>query len=199
MADKKANKKQIRTRNWTFIVYPDSAPDNWREILDDLHIEWVESPLHDKDENADGTPKKPHWHILVMFEGVKTFEQVLEITNLLNAPIPQVCHSAKTLVRYFAHIDNPEKVQYDVLDIVAHGGVDLMQMLQPTSRTRYELIGDMMDFISENDVLEYFDFVEYARREHFDDWFPLLCDNASYVIGQFIKSNRHRFRSDQIE
>ena len=191
-----ANKKKIRTRNWTFVVYPDSAPDNWRELLDDMHIEWVESPLHDKDTNADGTPKKAHWHILVMFEGVKSFEQIQEITNLLNAPIPQVCGSAKALVRYFAHIDNPEKVQYDVNDIKAHGGVDLALMLQPTSRSRYELIGEMMDYISANDIQEYFDFVEIARTERFEDWFPLLCDSASYVIGQFIKSNRHRNRSN---
>lgn len=53
-------KKDGRTRNWTFVLYPDSAPDNWRQILDDKHIEWIESPLHDKDVNANGEPKKPH-------------------------------------------------------------------------------------------------------------------------------------------
>ena len=54
MADKR---KDSRTRNWTIVIYPDSAPNNWREIIDDWHIEWVESPLHENDENADGTPK----------------------------------------------------------------------------------------------------------------------------------------------
>ena len=36
-----------RTRNWTVVLYPESAPENWRDILDALHIEWVESPLHE--------------------------------------------------------------------------------------------------------------------------------------------------------
>lgn len=36
-------------RDWTFIVYPESAPENWREILDETHLRWIESPLHDKD------------------------------------------------------------------------------------------------------------------------------------------------------
>ncbi|WP_261701691.1 replication protein, partial [Staphylococcus equorum] len=31
-----AQKKDTRTRNWTFFVYPDSAPANWREILNEL-------------------------------------------------------------------------------------------------------------------------------------------------------------------
>ena len=52
--NKSSGNKDSRTRNWTFVLYEDSAPDNWREILDDLHIEWIESPWHDKDVNADG-------------------------------------------------------------------------------------------------------------------------------------------------
>ncbi|HDT7711324.1 TPA: replication protein, partial [Enterococcus faecium] len=49
--------KDERTRNWTFVVYPESAPENWREFLDELHVPWVESPLHDKDVNPDGELK----------------------------------------------------------------------------------------------------------------------------------------------
>lgn len=60
-------KNESRCRNWTIVLYPESVPDNWRDILDDLHIEWIESPLHDRDINANGELKKPHWHILLMF------------------------------------------------------------------------------------------------------------------------------------
>ncbi|MDU7039740.1 MAG: Rep family protein, partial [Lactococcus lactis] len=62
-----AKKKDTRTRNWTFFVYPESAPSNWREILDSYHVPWIESPLHDKDVNSDGEIKKAHWHVLLMF------------------------------------------------------------------------------------------------------------------------------------
>ena len=51
------SKKDDRARTWTFIVYPESAPQNWRELLDECHVSWVESPLHDKDVNPDGTVK----------------------------------------------------------------------------------------------------------------------------------------------
>ncbi|MGQ7458465.1 Rep family protein, partial [Streptococcus suis] len=60
----KTKKEVQKGRDWTFIVYPESAPSNWREILDETHMRWVEFPLHDKDVNADGEIKKPHWHIL---------------------------------------------------------------------------------------------------------------------------------------
>lgn len=61
--------KDQRARMWTFVVYPESAPENWRDILSDYHIPWVESPLHDKDVNPDGEVKKAHWHIILFFDG----------------------------------------------------------------------------------------------------------------------------------
>ena len=46
--------KIVKGRDWTFIVYPESAPSNWRDTLNKTHLRWIESPLHDKDVNADG-------------------------------------------------------------------------------------------------------------------------------------------------
>ena len=33
------------------------------------------------------------------------------------------------MVRYFAHLDNPEKYQYNKSDIVSHGGADVHKFL----------------------------------------------------------------------
>lgn len=192
MSETKATPKDERIRNWTFLVYPESAPKKWRDILDELHIPWIESPLHDKDDNADGEQKKPHWHILLLFEGKKSYEQVKEITEKLNSTIPQKCASAKGLVRYMAHLDNPEKFQYDRSLIIGHGGADVAEYLKPTSSSRYQLIKEMMDFVREQDITEMEDLLVYASTERFDDWFPLLCDNSAYIMGAMIKSRRHR-------
>ena len=181
-----------RTRLWTAIVYPDSAPENWRDILDDFHLEWAESPLHEFDSNPTGELKKAHWHIVLSFDGPKSYEQVLEILSSLHCSVPQKCHSLKGAIRYFAHLDNPEKYQYSVSAIIGHGGFDVSTALQPSSSERYSLIRDMCEYIQENDITEFADFVFYAMREHYDDWYPLLADNSAYFIGQVIKSVRHR-------
>lgn len=181
-----------RTRSWTFILYPESAPENWRSVLDEEHIQWIESPLHDKDTNPQGELKKPHWHILLMYESVKSYDQVKLITDKLNASIPQKCNGAKGLVRYMAHLDNPEKAQYKISDIVAHGGADLFELLKPSSAERYVLIREMVEFIKKNEISEFYDLMQYAMSERFDDWFPLLCDNSTYIISNVIKSYRHK-------
>ncbi|WP_256948213.1 replication protein, partial [Staphylococcus epidermidis] len=109
----KASQDKERTRNWTFVIYPESVFQNWRDVLDNEYIQWVESPLHDKDTNPDGEIKKAHKHILVMYDGVKSYNQILELTEKINATVPQKCGSAKGLVRYMLHMDNPEKYQYN--------------------------------------------------------------------------------------
>lgn len=190
MEEKKSTDNRART--WTFVLYEDSAPENWRELLDEEHIEWIESPWHDKDVNADGTPKKKHKHILLIFKGKKSYEQIKDITDKLKQPIPQRCHDAKGLVRYFTHADNPEKAQYNVSDIVGHGGADVSDFMRPSNTERYKLISDMMMYIRSKGITEFQDLMDYAADEHFNDWFPLLCDNSAFVIGLYIKSQRNR-------
>mgnify|MGYP000849114105 CR=1 FL=1 len=187
-------KKETRTRNWTCIVYPDSTPENWIDILNDMHIEFVISPLHDQDKNANGELKKPHWHVMLMFGGVKTYDQVKEITDQINCPRPERCHNAKAMVRYMAHLDNPDKAQYKIEDIRAYGGVDLQELLRPTSSERYSIIREMIDYVRNEHIIELQDLIDYAISERYDDWFPLLCDSCTYVINQYIKSIRHRVK-----
>lgn len=187
-------RKNARTRNWSFILYPESAPDNWQEIIDNETIPWICSPLHDKDIDPTGEAKKAHYHILLLYAGVKSFSQIEKLTNTLNAPIPQQCGSAKGLVRYMAHLDNPEKYQYSVKDIVAHNGADLEYYLTPTSSERNQIIRDMIKFISDNEIIHFSDFLDYASENRPYDWFPLLTMNGTYLIQQYIKSNWQRLQ-----
>lgn len=185
-----------RTRVWAAVVYPESAPENWRDILDAEHIEWAESPLHEFDVNeSTGEVKKAHWHIVMAFDGPKSYEQVHEILAPLNCTVPQKCHSLKGAVRYFAHLDNPEKHQYPTSAIIGHGGFDVAAALAPSSAQRYELIREMKDWCWREDVCEFADLMDYASEHHFDDWFPLLCDSCAFVMREYL--NSRRFKRDK--
>lgn len=185
------NKTPSRTRNWTFVVYPESAPENWRDILNEYHIEWVESPIHDKDLNATGEPKKAHIHILLLFQGVKTYEQILTLIEPLNCTIPQVCQSTKALVRYFAHLDNPGKYQYNPFEIIAHGGVDLQDLLKPSASERANVLKEIFTYIADNDVTEFSDLIDYCIKNN-EEWFYVISTSSTYILTQYIRSQRHK-------
>ena len=171
-----------KSRAWTAILYPDSLPDNWREVLDETHLQWVESPLHDRDLNVDGEPKKAHIHVLVIWDGPATYKTAESLFHgALCGTVPQACASARGLVRYMVHMDNPEKVQYNVKDIIAHGGADIDELLKPTKAYVQQALKEMTWFIGENKVTEYYDFAMYCMAEN-ETWFEILTTHNSLYI-----------------
>lgn len=179
-----------RARNWTFILYPESAPENWKQILQEQYIKFAVSPCHDKDINPTGEPKKAHYHVLLVFDGKKSYSQIESITTSLNSTIPQKVANTVGLIRYFVHIDNPEKYQYNVKDIYSYGTIDIITPFE-TAAMRYEVLGEMLDYIEDNCITEFSDLYKYARLNN-QIWFRYLSDKCAYVINQHIKSVRHK-------
>lgn len=185
-----------RVRNWCAVVYPESAPANWKDILDSKGVKWACSPLHDKDVDDDGEVKKAHWHIILCYGGNKSYEQVVDDLQELNCPRPQVCRDVTSSVRYFIHKDHPHKFQYSEKDIECYGGFDIAQVFKLSSSERKELFRQIVEYVREQDILEFWDLMMYAMDEHPDDWFPLLSESGSIMLNNLIKSNRHRRRFD---
>ena len=80
--------KEQRSSKWTFLFYKESAPADYLEVLEELHISFVLSPWHDKDINRQtGELKKSHKHGAFFFDSLKSYKQVSElIKNKLNGP-----------------------------------------------------------------------------------------------------------------
>jgi hypothetical protein len=186
--------KDERTRNWTFVLYPESATKGWRNILDELHVPWVESPLHDKDTNPDGEIKKPHWHIAMFFNSKKSYQQMSEITQNVHGTIPKKIENAKGMIRYFAHMDNPEKYQYPISEILTHGGADIAKYLTASGTDKLQLLSEMQDWIDETGCTEFADLARYARENRFDDWFPIIATQSTIYLNAYIRSKRHKER-----
>lgn len=194
--EKKINeisKKVGRSRNWTTIVYPDSAPENWREIIDNVHIIWIESPKHDKDVNPDGTPKKAHWHIILIYDSLKTLKQVWDtVASKVNSPIPQKVESLSGAIRYLPHLDNPEKYQYDEKDIKVHGAFDIDKYLHGNSADKRKVLLEILTYITDNKVKYFFEIQRYAIGHQKYDWFDIINNSNTMSIKATIESIRSK-------
>lgn len=186
-----------RTRNFATVVYPESAPELWQEILTEHFVPAFISPLHDKDVNPGGENKKEHYHVMIMFDGVKTVEQAKEIFDSIGGVGCEIVKSLRGYARYLCHLDNPDKVQYDVGNVRAFCGADYHSVIGLTI-DKYKAISEMIDFCKENDFYSYSDLLEYCKENRFD-WFRVLCDNGTVVIKEYLQSrywtaqNRDRF------
>jgi len=188
IADRKYDEKRAgkRGENWGLVIYPDSMPANWRDLLSELCIQVLVSPLHDSDVNATGEPKKPHHHVLLIFDSVKSQSQVSEIAKMLNAPAPMKMDSARGAARYLCHMDNPEKAQYSPDEVLEFGGADYRSICMRTP-DKYGFVREMVTWCREQGVISYAALLEYAMTEN-EDWFRCLCDNGTYVMKEYLKS-----------
>lgn len=158
-----------RSSNWLFCVYPDSLPDDWLDYIESTHVQTCISPIHDRDKNRSGDDKKPHYHVLVRFESLKSLEQVKEQYQYLDGTIPIICQSVRGSVRYFCHLDNPEKAQYKVEDIKVLNGFDVSEVNKPTDAQIYKTIKDIVKYIADNNICYYIDLLLMTM---FDDTMP---------------------------
>lgn len=175
-----------RTRNYACVVYPDSAPDNWQEILSDQFIPSFISPLHNQDINPTGEVKKEHYHVMLMFDSVKTSEQAKVIFDLIGGVGCEIVNSTRGYARYLCHLDNPEKAQYSIEDVRCLSGADYANVISLVT-DKYKAIGEMIDFCQANNIFSYAALLEYCRMERFD-WFRVLCDSGTVVIKEYLKS-----------
>lgn len=181
--------KYTKSRTWGMVVYPESAPEDWQELLDETFIQFAVSPLHDKDTNPNGEIKKPHWHVILMWDGPVTQNAAVKIAEKVNAPQPVKLESVRGAYRYFTHMDNPEKYQYDEKDIKLYNGFDISSYVSLTKEEKYEAIGKIMDIINDDGITEYIDLLNILRMNDYN-LFKVACDNT-ILFTNVVRSFRH--------
>lgn len=190
MNEKKS--RNVKKRNWAFILYPESAPENWRELLQQTGLQCAVSPLHDKDVNADGEPKKAHYHIIAIYSGPTSFNVVKSLCDSLNCPIPQALEQVRGYYRYLTHKDNPEKVQYSERDITTINGFCISDFIELTKSEVNKIILALRDFICSEGIVEYSDLIDLlAEREMFDEFD--VASSHTYFFDRYITSRRNKF------
>lgn len=184
--------KNVKKRNWAFVLYPESAPADWREQLQKTGLPCAISPLHDRDVNATGEQKKPHHHVMVFYQGPTSYNVVKRLTDGLNQPIPQAVEQVRGYYRYLTHMDNPEKAQYSPSEIITLNGFDIGDYVDMTKSEVLKVCRALMDYIRENDIMEYADLMDMTMCEGVPpEWFDVASSRTLFFTG-YLKSRRYR-------
>lgn len=182
-------KKEQRSNKWAFLLYKESAPEDYLAILDELHVPYMLSPWHDKDVNrSTGEFKKAHKHGALFFESLKSYTQVSDLlTEKLNTPAHvEVVMSPKGMYDYFIHAENPEKTRYNIEDIESGCGFELDKFL---AENNPDLLKQVYEVMRDSGLREFADFTDLIA-EQFPDL--LLCVfDKSYFFKIYLDSKRY--------
>lgn len=182
----------MKSRYWSFIIYPESAKEGWESELEETGLVFCISPLHDKDINkyAEGGEelKKAHYHVLLEYEGPKTYKSVKEeICDKIGATIPKKVESLRGYYRYLTHQDNPEKAQYKSDDIKEYNGFKLELTGTETTMIKVKIC----EIINKEMIKEYSDLIDYFRNIGDYDFLDIASNNT-YFFDKYITSKRHK-------
>lgn len=187
--------KNVKKRNWAMVLYPESAPEDWKEQLQKSGLLCAISPLHDKDVNPTGEPKKPHYHVILVYDGPTTFNNVRQLTERLNQPIPQPLDQVRGYYRYLTHDDNPEKAQYSKTDIETLNGFCIQDFVEMTRSEVGKRTREIIDLIRELNLTEYADLMEILMdsgdemSEHFEVARSNTLFFKAYLTSRWRKEN----------
>ncbi|WP_103573785.1 replication protein [Campylobacter concisus] len=188
---------QVKARIWALLVYPESAPEGWRERLKQSGVQGFISPLHDKDVKEETEEeKKKHWHVGLVFSGPTSLAAVSEISKQLNGPAPQRARDVKGLYDYCSHKNNPEKYQYDEAEIECFNGFDISKYVTSKSTgERLQLRRAINALIKKENICEYCELID--RLEEIDDVDMLEVAMSSTIHFNTLLTSR-RFRASQV-
>ena len=182
-----------KKRYWAFVLYPDSAPENWRELLQQTGLACAVSPLHDKDLDPTNQLKKAHYHIILCYSGPTTFNTVKRITDSLNQPIPIPLEQVRGYFRYFTHKDNPDKYQYNENEITTINDFDIDNYNDLSVSQIKHIMIDLQRICRDNKIMEYCDLLDFLLDEELFSYLD-VAQNHTILFNTYITSLRNKTR-----
>ena len=181
-----------KKRNWAFVLYPESAPSDWREQLQLTGLTCAISPLHDKDLDPTGEIKKAHYHIIICYSGPTSFNVVKKLTDSLKQPIPIPLEQVRGMYRYHIHLDNPDKFQYDDKERTFINGFNISDFNELTRSEVHKYKIKIQEMIREYQIYEYGQLMDMLLdndllTEH------EIASNNTYFFDRYISSRRHDY------
>lgn len=189
--------KVVKSRYWTFIMYPDSRPEDWQDVLSRTGLSIAISPLHEWDINPTGELKKPHYHVLLCFDGPTTESNVQRISESVNgtsAVFP--VSSVRGMYRYHCHLDNPEKAQYNEEDRILLNGFNINDYSQMTTQEETILVQSILSYIRSNNITEYSDLCDRLSEEDIQAFEYTIHHTLYFNTYLTSKRNKKRLHPD---
>lgn len=190
-------KTDLKKRNWTFELYNDSSASDWEEFLNSTGVPYAFA-YHDKDKNPTGEDKKPHYHVMLCFDGPVTYQNIKTYADRVGAAngVVQPVGSVRGMVRYFCHLDNPDKFQYNESIIQCRNGFDPKDYFSLTVSQLKAFKRKVTEFISDNDIEYYSELIDILLSSDEMDMYDVASQNVFYFT-QYINSRKNEKKSKQ--
>lgn len=152
-----------KARYFTFLLYPESIPADWKQQLELIGVPVAISPLHDKDKStvAGQEYKKAHYHVIYVAKNPVTADSVRKkIQRVLGAKsvakVQIVVQSMDNIYLYLTH-DSKDAIEkhkhrYSKADIVLLNNFDIDRYITLDTEDKDDMLNDVCDLIDDHNI-----------------------------------------------
>lgn len=169
-----------KARYFTFLLYPESIPEDWETKLELIGVPMAISPLHDRDlSSVEGERfKKAHYHVLYVAKNPVTADSVRKrlqrtLGDKSVAKVQFIIQSIENIYLYLTHESKDavakNKVKYARKDIKLLNNFDIDRYITLDVEDKDEMLNDVCDMIDEHslaNIRELRRFVRLHGSEH---------------------------------
>lgn len=152
-----------KARYFTFLLYPESIPNDWSQRLELMGVPIAISPLHDKDKsNVEGqTYKKAHYHVVYVAKNPVTTDSVRKrIQRVLGArsvsKVQIVVQSMENMYLYLTHESKDaiakNKHKYSKRDITLLNNFDIDRYVTLDVEDKDDMLNDVCNLIDDHNL-----------------------------------------------
>lgn len=145
-----------------------------------------------------GKPKKPHVHLLFKSSNQHDAFWWSDLMSGLLDIRPTMwdkCLSVNGSIRYFAHLDDPDKYLYSPFDIHGFAGIDMSALVKVDDKTRTELFNVAYDMINIHGCNYFFEMIDAAQSTGDAELVAYIRGTHS-VWCQYLGSKAQKSRDD---
>ena len=169
--------KQVKPkgRYFTFLLYPESIPEDWELQLEMLGVPMAISPIHDKDKSDSEFQeyKKAHYHVIYVAANPVTTDSVrIKIQRILGkesvAKVQFVKQNMENMYLYLTHESKDaiakNKHKYDKKDIKELNNFDLDRYITLDVEDKDDLLNEVCDMIDEHNLANIRELRRFVRK-----------------------------------
>lgn len=142
--------EKFESRKFRILLYPDDVTHCEALEYIEKHFEKYIYILHDKDEEADGTLKKAHWHVIVEFPNSRYNTALAKQLGITKNYIRR-CNWINYASAYLLHVNNEDKHLYDISECKGSLVGKLKDLLNKGIKSECDKVIDIIEFIEELD------------------------------------------------
>ena len=164
-----------KARYFTFLLYPESIPNDWEMRLESIGVPIAISPLHDKDKSdVEGQEyKKAHYHVIYVAKNPVTADSVrFKIKGLLGdksvALVKIIVTSIENMYLYLTHESKDDiaknKYKYSRKDIKLINNFDIDRYITLDVEDKDDMLNEVCDLIDEHDLANMRELRRFVRN-----------------------------------